>query len=77
MSDANRLLCLRVALIAIGLTFIFGIYVLGIVWQGNSSKGDSSTRGKKRKKTNYRRCEIQNVPGTQLEVILHRRTGEG
>ena len=32
MSDDNRLLYLRVALIAIGLTFIFGIYVLGIVW---------------------------------------------
>ena len=32
MSDANRLLFLRIALIAIGLTFIFGIYTLGIVW---------------------------------------------
>ena len=32
MSDENRLLYLRVALIAFGLTFIFGIYVLGIVW---------------------------------------------
>jgi hypothetical protein len=32
MSDANRLLFLRIALIAIGLTFIFGIYALGIVW---------------------------------------------
>ena len=32
MSDANRLLLLRIALIAVGLTFIFGIYTLGIVW---------------------------------------------
>ena len=32
MSDANRLLYLRIALIVIGLTFIFGIYPLGIVW---------------------------------------------
>jgi uncharacterized protein DUF6632 len=32
MSDANRLLFLRIALIAVGLTFIFGIYTLGIVW---------------------------------------------
>src|SRR6476469_7353354 len=32
MSDANRLFFLRIALIAIGLTFIFGIYALGIVW---------------------------------------------
>lgn len=32
MSDTNRLFFLRIALIAIGLTFIFGIYTLGIVW---------------------------------------------
>ncbi len=32
MSDETRLLLLRIALIAIGLTFIFGIYTLGIVW---------------------------------------------
>jgi hypothetical protein len=32
MSDANRLLCLRVALVVFGLTFIFGIFSLGIVW---------------------------------------------
>jgi hypothetical protein len=32
MSDATRLLFLRIALIAVGLTFIFGIYALGIVW---------------------------------------------
>jgi hypothetical protein len=32
MSDANRTLYLRIALIVIGLTFIFGIYPLGIVW---------------------------------------------
>jgi hypothetical protein len=32
MSDANRLLFLRVALIVIGLIFIFGIYTLGGLW---------------------------------------------
>src|SRR5262249_35897160 len=32
MSDANRPLFLRIALIVIGLTFIFGIYTLGVLW---------------------------------------------
>src|SRR5262245_16506158 len=32
MSDANRLLFLRIALIIIGLTFIFGIYTLCVFW---------------------------------------------
>jgi hypothetical protein len=32
MSDANRLFYLRIALIVVGLTFIFGIYPLSIVW---------------------------------------------
>src|SRR5215471_14057938 len=32
VSDANRLLFLRIALIVTGLTFIFGIYTLSIVW---------------------------------------------
>jgi uncharacterized protein DUF6632 len=32
MSETNRLLFLRIALIAFGLTFIFGIYSLGILW---------------------------------------------
>jgi len=32
MSAASRLLYLRIALIVIGLTFIFGIYLLNIVW---------------------------------------------
>ncbi len=32
MSDANRLFYLRIVLIIVGLTFIFGIYPLGIVW---------------------------------------------
>lgn len=32
MSDATRLFFLRIALVVIGLTFIFGIYTLGIVW---------------------------------------------
>ena len=32
MSDADRLRYLRVALIAVGLIFVFAIYPLGIVW---------------------------------------------
>ena len=32
MSDANRVFWLRVALVAFGLTFIFGIYSLVILW---------------------------------------------
>ena len=32
MSDTNRLFFLRIALVAICLTFIFGIYTLGILW---------------------------------------------
>jgi len=32
MSAASRLLYLRIALIVIGLTFIFGLYPLSIVW---------------------------------------------
>jgi len=32
MSDAHRLFYLRIALIVFGLTFIFGIYPLSIVW---------------------------------------------
>ena len=32
MSDTNRLLFLRIALVVTGLTFIFGIYTLGIIW---------------------------------------------
>ena len=32
MSDANHLLLLRTALIVIGLTFLFGIYTLSLVW---------------------------------------------
>jgi hypothetical protein len=32
MSAASRLLYLRIALIVIGLTFIFGVYPLSIVW---------------------------------------------
>ena|SRR5262245_13573458 len=32
MSDENRLLFLRIALVVFGLTFIFGMYPLGLVW---------------------------------------------
>jgi uncharacterized protein DUF6632 len=32
MSDANRLLFLRIALIVIGLIFTFGIYTLSVLW---------------------------------------------
>ncbi len=37
--DANRLL--RIALIAVGLVFIFGIYPLGIVWPSGWTWGHS------------------------------------
>jgi hypothetical protein len=39
MSDANRLLYLRIALIVVGLTFIFGIYPLTVVWPSGWSWG--------------------------------------
>jgi len=39
MSDANRLLCLRIALVAIGLTFTFGIYPLSVLWPAGWSWG--------------------------------------
>ena len=42
MSDANRLLYLRIALIVFGLTFIFGIYPLGIVWPSGWTWGGHS-----------------------------------
>lgn len=32
MSDAHRLQFLRIALVAVGLIFMFGIYPLGLVW---------------------------------------------
>jgi Family of unknown function (DUF6632) len=32
MSDANRIRYLRVALVVVGLIFVFGIYAMGIVW---------------------------------------------
>jgi hypothetical protein len=32
MSEETRLRCLRVALVLVGLIFIFGIYPLGLVW---------------------------------------------
>jgi len=32
MSDAKRVFLLRIALVAIGLTFIFGVYTLSILW---------------------------------------------
>src|SRR6476469_10859576 len=32
MSDKNRLLFLRISLVVVGLTFIFGIYTLGMLW---------------------------------------------
>jgi hypothetical protein len=41
MSDANRLLFLRIALIVIGLTFIFGIYTLGILWPSGWAWGQT------------------------------------
>jgi hypothetical protein len=32
MSDVNRIRYLRVALVVVGLIFVFGIYALGVVW---------------------------------------------
>ena len=32
MTEANRIKYLRIALVAIGMIFIFGIWLLGIVW---------------------------------------------
>jgi hypothetical protein len=32
MTDATRLFFLRIALVVTGLTFIFGVYTLGILW---------------------------------------------
>jgi hypothetical protein len=32
MPDTNRLLFLRIALVVVGVTFIFGIYTFGILW---------------------------------------------
>jgi hypothetical protein len=40
MSAAGRLFYLRIALIVIGLTFIFGIYPLGIVWPSGWTWGE-------------------------------------
>jgi uncharacterized protein DUF6632 len=40
MSAANRLLYLRIALIVIGLTFIFGICPLSIVWPSGWAWGE-------------------------------------
>ena len=39
VSDANRLLFLRIALIVTGLTFILGIYTLSIVWPSGWARG--------------------------------------
>jgi hypothetical protein len=32
MTDADRIKYLRIVLVAVGITFIFGIFLLGIVW---------------------------------------------
>lgn len=39
MTDANRLKYLRVALLVVGLIFVFGIYPLGKVWPSGWSWG--------------------------------------
>src|SRR5262245_6658215 len=43
MSDATRLLLLRIALIVIGLTFIFGIYTLGVLWPSGWAWGQGDS----------------------------------
>ena len=49
MSDANSLLLLRIALIVIGLTFIFGIYTLGIVWPSGWAWGQGMSGGREKR----------------------------
>ena len=39
MSESNRQLYLRIALVVFGLTFIFGIYPLSVVWPSGWSWG--------------------------------------
>ena len=43
MSATGRLLYLRIALIVFGLTFIFGIYPLGIVWPSGWTWGQGDS----------------------------------
>jgi hypothetical protein len=43
MSEANRVLFLRVALIVFGLTFTFGIYLLSIVWPSGWTWGQGQS----------------------------------
>jgi hypothetical protein len=43
MSAASRLLYLRIALIVIGLTFIFGIYPVSIVWPSGWTWGQGDS----------------------------------
>ena len=42
--DSGRLRSLRVVLVLVGLTFIFGIYTLGIVWPSGWVWGDAGPR---------------------------------
>ena len=44
MSDATLLLVLRIVLIAVGLTFTFGIYTLGMVWPSGWTWGHGHSR---------------------------------
>lgn len=43
MSDETRLLYLRIALVVVGLTFIFGIYPLGLVWPSGWTWGQGQS----------------------------------
>jgi hypothetical protein len=43
MSDTNRLLFLRIALVVIGLTFIFGIHTLSILWPSGWAWGQGQS----------------------------------
>ena len=51
MPDANRLRYLRVALIAVGLVFIFGIYTLAVVWPSGWAWGHGHSRPRIRRHT--------------------------
>ena len=43
MSAANRVLYLRIALVVIGLSFIFGFYPLSIIWPSGCADGGNGS----------------------------------
>jgi len=43
MSDANRMLFLRIALVVFGLTFVFGISLLAVIWPSGWTWGQGES----------------------------------